>query len=239
MSRCIGCEFVARVLPPASGAQTSAAQSATGQTKRVPARVTETVDDTNRVALRGNVHPKARGEFDRGMVADSQPMSRILLLLQRSAEQEVGTAAVDERAASERLRELSRVADAGRLREEIWSRGRGRTGDHRLADLAGFQNIKVAKGKTVVEFSGNVGQVRKAFGTEIHKFVVSGNERQANVSDPQIPDGHQTCSGRNSFVAQFPRNPSGTKSLIHAHRRWEDDPPVHKQQRCVLCVSAE
>jgi subtilase family serine protease len=51
----------------------------------------------------------------------------------------------------------------------------------------GFQNIKVTKGKTVVEFSGNAGQVRNAFGTEIHKFNVKGEEHFANASDPQIP----------------------------------------------------
>jgi subtilase family serine protease len=51
----------------------------------------------------------------------------------------------------------------------------------------GFQSIKVAKGKAVVEFSGNVGQVRNAFGTEIHKFNVNGKEHFANASDPQIP----------------------------------------------------
>jgi len=46
------------------------------------------VDDTNRVVLRGNVHPKARAEFDRGAIADAQPVTRILMLLQRSPEQE-------------------------------------------------------------------------------------------------------------------------------------------------------
>src|SRR5258706_5378605 len=67
-------------------AQTTAAQSAAEQAKRVPARVTQTVDDTNRVALRGNVHPHARAEFDRGAVADAQPVTRIMLLFQRGAE---------------------------------------------------------------------------------------------------------------------------------------------------------
>src|ERR1700726_4650569 len=71
-----------------AGAQTNAAQSSAEQKTRVPARVMDTVDDTNRTVLRGNVHPKARAEFDQGAVADAQPLTRILLLLQRSAEQE-------------------------------------------------------------------------------------------------------------------------------------------------------
>src|SRR5260370_2926749 len=71
-----------------AGAQTTAAQSGAEQKNRVAARVTDQVDDTNRTVLRGNVHPKARAEFDQGAVADAQPLTRILLLLQRSAEQE-------------------------------------------------------------------------------------------------------------------------------------------------------
>src|SRR5882757_4321640 len=58
------------------------------QTHPVPARVTAQVDDTRTVQLKGNVHPLARPEFDHGAVADSQPMTRMLLTLQRSAEQE-------------------------------------------------------------------------------------------------------------------------------------------------------
>jgi len=51
----------------------------------------------------------------------------------------------------------------------------------------GFQEIKVGAGRTAIEFSGSVGQVRNAFHTEIHQLNVTGESRQANLSDPQIP----------------------------------------------------
>src|SRR5207244_599066 len=51
----------------------------------------------------------------------------------------------------------------------------------------GFTDIKVGSGRTVIEFSGNVAQVRNAFHTQIHGFVVNNEERMANASDPQIP----------------------------------------------------
>ena len=53
-----------------------------------PARVTEAVDATKLLALRGNTHPLARPEFDRGPASDEMPMERILLVLKRSPEQE-------------------------------------------------------------------------------------------------------------------------------------------------------
>jgi hypothetical protein len=170
-----------------AGAQTAAAQSSREQNSRVAARVTDTVDDTNRTALRGNVHPMARAEFDRGAVADAQPLTRILLLLQRSAEQE---------AALRQLMEEQQSKNSMNFHAWLTPEDFGKKFGPAGADVQavtdwltshGFKNIKVGKGKTTVEFSGNVGQVRNAFCTEIRKFNVKGEEHFANVSDPQIP----------------------------------------------------
>jgi len=66
----------------------SAGQTSWAQKAPVASRVVEQIDETRTVHIQGNVHPLARAEFDRGAVAESQPMMRMLLLLQRSAEQE-------------------------------------------------------------------------------------------------------------------------------------------------------
>ena len=168
-----------------AGAQTAVAQSA--EQKRIPARITQIVDDTNRVALRGNVHPKARAEFDHGAIADAQPVTRILMLLQRSPEQE---------AALRQLMEEQQSKGSANYHAWLTPEDFGKKFGPADADVQaitdwltsqGFQNIKIGKGKTVVEFSGNAGQVRNAFATEIRKFKVNGKEHFANASDPQIP----------------------------------------------------
>jgi len=168
-------------------AQTPAAPSGAEQKSRAPARVTDTVDDTNRTVLRGNVHPMVRAKFDRGAVADAQPVTRILLTLRRSAEQE---------AALRQLMEQQQSRNSPNYHAWLTPEQFGAQFGPADADLQavtdwltahGFQNIKVSKGKTVVEFSGNAGLVRNAFGTEIHKFNVNGEEHFANISDPQIP----------------------------------------------------
>jgi len=51
----------------------------------------------------------------------------------------------------------------------------------------GFSVTRVSKGKTSIEFSGNAGQVREAFRTEIHTYMVQGEEHHAIDRDPQIP----------------------------------------------------
>src|SRR3981189_2292140 len=58
------------------------------QTSNSPARIIQAIDEKNLVTLSGNVHPLARPEFDQGPIADAQPLNRILLLLQRSPDQE-------------------------------------------------------------------------------------------------------------------------------------------------------
>src|SRR5271169_797699 len=59
------------------------------QKPAVASRVVEAVDETRTVVLQGNVHPLARAASDQGALPESQPMTRMLLLLQRSPAQEL------------------------------------------------------------------------------------------------------------------------------------------------------
>jgi Pro-kumamolisin, activation domain len=153
----------------------------------VRSRVVDPVDDSQMVRTQGNVHPFARAEFDRGPVADSQPMNRMLLLLQRSTEQETS------------LRQLMDAqltkSSAGYhswLTPEQFGAQFGPSDADMLAvtdwlTRQGFQIAKVAAGRNAIEFNGNAAQVRSAFQTDIHKFAVHGREYIANVSNPAIP----------------------------------------------------
>jgi len=158
------------------------------QTRPVPARVTAKVDDARTVELKGNIHPLARAENDRGTVADSQPMTRMLLLLQRSDDQ--------ERALQELMDEQQ---TKGSVNYHAWLTpeqfglqfGPADADMQAVTDWLtrqGFQIASVGKGRNVVEFSGTAAQVRNAFHTEIHKFAVNGEEHMANVSNPAIPE---------------------------------------------------
>src|SRR3954462_8836551 len=44
-------------------------------------RISRTVDDEEQIALRGDVHPSARSEYDRGAVSPDYRMPRMILLL--------------------------------------------------------------------------------------------------------------------------------------------------------------
>jgi len=154
----------------------------------VPSRVTEAVDDTRTVTLKGNVHPLAQAANDHGVVADSQPMSRMMLLLQRSPAQDQ---ALKQLIDSQQTKGSANY-HAWLTPEQFGAQfGPSDSDVQAVTDWltrSGFQVANVAKGKNVIEFSGNAGQVRNAFHTEIHRFVVNDEDHIANVSDPAIPE---------------------------------------------------
>ena len=189
------------------------------QSQRVPARIVAKVDDTRTVELKGNVHPMARPEFDRGAVADSQPMSRMLLMLQRSPQQD---------AALQQLIEAQQTKNSGSYHAWLTPDQFGKQFGPSDADVQtvtdwltrqGFQVAKVAAGKTAVEFSGTVAQVRNAFHTEIHKFAVSGETHVANVSEPAIPEALAPVVRGVVAMNDFPRHSHlHNKGIYRLHR---------------------
>src|SRR5579864_4042622 len=190
MKKCIGVIVLLIGVVLFSGkvaaAQTKADSAA--QTASVPSRITRAVDEAQLTQLKGNVHPVARRpELDKGVVDAAQPVTRAMVLLQRGADQETAL-----RQLLDDQQNKSSSNYHAWLTPDQFGKQFGPS-DSDVQTVAqwltshGFQNIKVAAGKTAIEFSGNVGQVREAFHTDIHKFMVHGELRNANVSDPQIP----------------------------------------------------
>lgn len=150
-------------------------------------RIAGPIDDRIRVALAGNVHPLAQAQYDQGAVTDSFPAQRMFLLLQRSPQREAS------------LRQfLQDVHRQGSPRYHKWLTPEQfgalyGPDDSEIAAVSawlqkhGFSLARFTKGKTAMEFSGNAGQVRQAFNTEIHTYLVNGELHHAINRDPQIP----------------------------------------------------
>lgn len=180
------------------------------QAVAIPARITQAIDETQLVRLKGNVHPLARPEFDQGLVNDATPMKRMMLVLQRSPEQQ---------AALSKLMDEQLSKDSPNFHKWLTPEQFGKQFGPADADIQavtdwltrqGFQQIKVGAGRTAIEFSGNVAQVRNAFHADIHRFNMNGESRQANVNDPQIPAALTPVVSGVLTLHNFPR-----KSLRH------------------------
>jgi hypothetical protein len=161
--------------------------SATAQTKPAAARITQAIDEANLVTIRGSVNPLARAGFDQGLVADSRPMNHMLLVLQRSPQQET---------ALRNLIDSQQVKNSPNYHAWLTPQQFGQQFGVADADIQkvadwlsqkGFTEIKTSNGSMFIEFSGTAGLVRSAFHTEIHNVMVNGQLHIANLSDPQIP----------------------------------------------------
>ena len=180
---------VAAVFPaaPASAQTTPQSAAAVSQASPVPARITQAIDPATTTFVKMRIHPLARPEFDSGIVADSQLMNRMLLLLQRSADQETALRA---------LLDAQQTKNSGSYHAWLTPSQFGQQFGVANADIQkitdwlaqqGFTGIKVSPGNMFVEFSGTAGLVRNAFHTEIHNLLVNGEAHMANMSLPQVP----------------------------------------------------
>jgi subtilase family serine protease len=71
----------------------------------------------------------------------------------------------------------------------------------------GFQIVNRSRGRIVIEFSGSAGQVKEAFHTEIHKYVVNEEEHWANSTDPEIPSALSPVVAGIASLHNFGRKP--------------------------------
>src|SRR6267378_2644480 len=192
-------------------AQTKPDSATAAQTAAIPARITQAIDETQLVRLHGNVHPLARLEFDQGIVSDATSMKRMMLVLQRSPEQQAALTKLMDEQLSKDSTDFHKWLTPDQFGKQF---GPADADIQTVTDWLtrqGFQEIKVGAGRTAIEFSGKVGQVRNAFHTEIHQFNVAGESRQANASDPQLPLALTPVVAGVLTLHNFPR-----KSLRHA-----------------------
>ena len=158
------------------------------------ARIAKQVNNAKRVTLPGHVpHVIAAGvangsAIDLGRLDPSTPMTRMRLVLRGSPQQE---------------REMRRVLDEQQDKrtanfhqwmtpEEFGSTFGVHDDDiQKLSRWLASQGLSVdnvAKGKRVIEFSGTSGQVESAFQTEIHSYVVNGENHISAAKDISVPE---------------------------------------------------
>jgi Pro-kumamolisin, activation domain len=150
-------------------------------------RVVQPVQESNRIALPGNVRPEAQPQNDRGRVADALPLEHMLLQLKRSPEQ--------EKALQQWIDELH-TKGSPNFHHWLSAREFGERFGLAPADLDvvtawleshGLRVNVVYPSGMLIDFSGTAGQIRAAFQTEIHYIEVKGERHIANMSNPRIP----------------------------------------------------
>ncbi len=150
-------------------------------------RIKSFVDDRERVALRGQRHPAARIEDDRGAASPGTRLERMVLTLQpeesRQRELEALLEAQHDPGSPDFQRWLTPQEFGARFGVSEWD----------LLQVvswlksAGFDVEEIPESRLAIVFSGTVGQTEAAFHTPIHIYAVGGQEHHANAADPEIP----------------------------------------------------
>jgi hypothetical protein len=124
---------------------------------------------------------------DRGRVSDDLILNHLMLLLQRSPQQEQGL----EQFINETHDPASPLFHHWITAEEFGQKYGVPSADvARVTDWLESQGFKVNlvyPNRLVIDFTGTAGQIRRAFHTEIHRLWVNGQAHIANMSDPLIP----------------------------------------------------
>jgi subtilase family serine protease len=150
-------------------------------------RIREAIDETRLVTLYGNTRSEAIPANDLGAVADDFRVDHMLLQLKRSPQQ--------ERAVEKLIADLHNPASPAFhkwLSAQDFGSNYGVAGSDvatitRWLESQGFTVNLVYPSGMLIDFSGNAGQVRRAFHTSIHNLTVNGVPHIANFSNPEIP----------------------------------------------------
>ncbi len=160
---------------------------ASAQESNVPPLIVQAVDDSQLTTLKGNTHPLARAQFDRGAAPPDLPMRRMLLVLKRSDEQESALRKLLDDQQDKASPNYHKWLTPEQFGRQFGPADQDLQAVTSWLQMHGFQVSQVTKGRTVIEFSGTAAQVQEALHSSIHKYLVDGEEHWANASDPQIP----------------------------------------------------
>jgi len=144
-------------------------------------------DESKLVTLSGNTHPAARPEFDQGAVPDDFFMPHIQLQLKRSPAREQALEDFIDSLHDPSSPNFHHWLTAGEFGRRFEPAPRDIDAVANWLRSHGFAIGKIYKSGMLIDFAGNAGQVRAAFHTEIHRYLVDGVTYTANASDPQIP----------------------------------------------------
>jgi trimeric autotransporter adhesin len=151
------CIFVALIL--------SCAVEAGAQSAQVPARITLPIDDTSLVTLHGNTHPLARAEFDQGAAPASLPMKRMLLILQRSPDQESALGQLLQQQQDNSSPSYHKWLTPQQFGAQFGPAPQDIQAITTWLESQGFHVAGASQGGILIEFSGAAEQVQRAFHT--------------------------------------------------------------------------
>lgn len=150
-------------------------------------RITQAIDDRETAVLAGNVRPAVREAVDRGRMDGGARLEGVSLIFKRTPAQDVAIEkllAEQQDPASpnyhrwltpEQYAERFGLSTADVAAVTSWLQGQG------------FTVERVARNRSRVFFTGTVSRIETVFRTEIHHYLVRGEQHFANATELSVP----------------------------------------------------
>jgi subtilase family serine protease len=150
-------------------------------------RITQAIDDRETAVLEGNLHGQLKNALDQGRMDGGARLEGVSLVFKRTAAQDAAIETL--------LREQQDPSSANYhkwLTPEQYADRFGLS----IADVAavtlwlqgqGFTVERVARNRTRVFFTGTVSRIETVFRTEIHHYLVRGEQHFANATELSVP----------------------------------------------------
>jgi uncharacterized protein (TIGR03437 family) len=177
-------------------------------------RITQPINNQQRVTLTGHINPRTRTASDLGRVSPGMEMSTVMLTLSPSAAQKTaltqllkdqqtpGSANYRRWLTPEQYAEQFGASDADVAKITTWLESQGLT------------VAAVGRGHSSISVNGSAAQVEAAFQIEIHQYSAGGELHFATSNEPSVP-------------AAFSGIVSGIRGLHDFRMKAKNRAPVH------------
>lgn len=183
-------------------------------------RISGPIDSNQKIALADNIHPLAKPEYDQGPVEPTLQFSSVTVVMAPSPSQQ---AALDQLLAQQQDRtspnyhrwltpeqyaERFGLSQNDLIKVALWLQSEGLT------------VLRVARGRNAIVVSGTAAQIQSAFGTEIHRYNVRGEQHIANAVPVSIPSALSGIVTGVRGLTNFRLKPMYVRAAPAAHPRY-------------------
>jgi pseudomonalisin len=178
------------------------------------AMISEPIDESQRVELKGQMHQALRESRDLGAADPQTRADRIIMILHGSAAQDADLEqflkAVQTRGRPEYHRWLTPSAFGQRFGVAAADLGAVRA----WLESKGFRIEEPPAGGRALIFSGLIGQVNDALRARMHRYLWHGEEHLANAANPSIPQAFAGVIVGFASLNDFRRQPQSIRGQI-------------------------
>src|ERR1700733_3021409 len=149
--------------------------------------IVTTVNEARLTTLAGNTRPEANVANDQGAVEGSMPMQHMLLQLKRTPEREAALTQLIDDLHNPQSENFHQCLTPQQFAAHYGVAGEDSAEVTRWLQSQGFTVNGMTPSGMLIDFSGTAAQVKQAFHTEIHHYLVDSVSHIANAGDPKIP----------------------------------------------------